>query len=189
MKELLIFSLLLIKSFAAIAQSKSAELFLPLRSDNKTAHYFNMSNGADYLDFFLNEKTAINGKTYHVRVRLYSWGVNDTTFMRADEVAFYSLNRSKKLESVLLPKQVVVGQKWMEADGTWDYEIMSINGDLKTPAKKYKGLIIVSAVQRKQKDPEKQPAYLLYYDENTGLVASSNDGVLGSYLAEIKTAE
>lgn len=145
-----------------------------------------MNSGEDFLDYFQNEKVRINNKEYYVRICLYSWGENDTAYLREDEKAYYSYDLKTKKESVILPKEVQVGQHWQEADGSWDYEIMSVNGSLQTPATQYKNLIIVSCVQLTHRDQRKSPAYLIYYAEDIGVVGSFNDGKLSSYLAEIK---
>ncbi len=139
-----------------------------------------------YLDYYVKEKVRIEDNDYYLRIRRYSWGTIDTAYFRQDSSNYYHYGQRTKNESVVLPKNIVMGQKWFEADSSWSYQVIGIDEKLSTPAKKYKGLIVIECLQLTDMDKHKQKAYHIYYAKDIGMVASVNDGKVSSYLAEIK---
>lgn len=82
-----------------------------------------------------------------------------------------------------MPKKPVVGYKWKNSDQSWEYEIMELDGELKTPEKNYSGLLVMKARQRKNRDETKLTEYLNYYQRKVGKVASIGNGELMTYRA------
>lgn len=186
MKYILLHVFYFISSLHITAQTRVATDFFPLHIPSTQANYYKMTNGQDYLDFFRDETVVLMGMDYRMRVRLYSWGENDTAYFRESAQGFYSFDRHTGKENLVLPKEVFAGQKWQETDKSWDYEVMSIQGTLTTPVAHYEDLIVVSCVQLTHRDRNKAPTYLMYYGADVGLVGVFSDGKLSSYLAEIK---
>jgi len=192
--------LILIKIFSGVlvflsltelsfGQNKSSDGYLVFYEKSNTAKHFKMSGNASYLDYFLENKVDLGDQRYQLGIRKYSWGDVDTAYYREDEKAYYHYDLEKGLESMVLPKSIIIGQKWYEADNSWSYKVIDVDRSLKTPAKKYKGLIVVECLQVGNQDKEKNAAYHLFYAKGIGMVASMNDGELGSYLTEIKVAK
>lgn len=185
MNTTLTLSFLLLLTNICFGQSKNTEGYMPLNEGPNTAKYFKSSNSA-YLDYYLDKMVKLGDHEYYAKVRTYSWGKTDTTYFREDNQNYYHFDPKTNSESVVLPKQIELGQKWFEADSSWSYEVIGINEKLKTPYKKHKGLIVIECVQLTDRDKQKRKNYHLYFAKGLGLVGSLNDGKLTSYLAEVK---
>lgn len=166
-------------------QTKSADNYLTFYEKPNTAKYFKTGNSA-FLDYYLAGKVKFGDNEYYARIRNYSWGKTDTAYFRADNQSYYHFDPKVNSESVVLPKEIKMGQKWFEADGSWSYEVIGIREKLETPAKKYKGLIVVECIQLTDRDKQKDNVYHIYYAKGLGMIGSVNNGQLSSYLAEVK---
>ncbi|WBA40687.1 hypothetical protein [Hymenobacter canadensis] len=172
-------------SFICNGQVKSTEKYVNIHEKSNNSALFKMGNGT-YLDFYLDSKFKFGTHEYYVKIRNYSWGKIDTSYIREDNNNYYHFNRKLKNESILLPKNVKLGQTWFEADNSWSYKIIGIDEKLTTPAKRYKKLVVVECIQLLNRDKEKFKMYHMYYAEGVGLIASVNNGNLTSYLVELK---
>ncbi len=185
MKTTSILLFLILLTGYCLGQTKKVDDYFPLYEVSNTAKYFKMSNGS-YLDYFPGNKVNYENNEYYAKVRIYSWGKSDTTYYREDEKGYYHFNPKTNNESVVLPKEVKIGLKWLEADSSWSYEIIGVNEKLETPLKKYKGLIVIECTQLTGRDKEKSKVYHMYYAHGIGMVGSMNNGILTSYLAEVR---
>lgn len=185
MKTITILSFFVLLTSISFGQTKNADNYLTFYEESNTAKYFKMGNSA-YLDYYLADKVKFGDHEYYARIRKYSWGKTDTSYFREDDQNYLHFDLKTNSESVVLPKQVELGQKWFEADSSWSYEIIGIDEKLETPAKKYKGLIVVECVQLTGRDKLKSKVYHMYYAEGLGMVGSVNNGQLTSYLSEVK---
>lgn len=166
-------------------QNKKTDNYFPLFESASTAKYFKMGNSS-YLDYFLDKKIQFGENEYNVRIRKYSWGVIDTAYFREDDKYYYHYYPKVNKESIFLPKIVSIGQKWLEEDKSWSYEIIGIDEKLETPKEKYKDLVVVECYQITDRDKDKSKVYHMYYARDIGMVGSVNNGKLTSYLSEIK---
>ena len=169
----------------AFGQTKNADNYFFMYEGPNTAKFFKMGENV-YLDTYLSDKARFGDREYFTSVRMYSWGDTDTAYYREDEHNYIHFDPASGSESIVLPKACEVGKKWLEADKSWSYEVIGINEKLKTPAKTYKGLIVIECVQLKNRDKNKDKIYHMFYAEGIGLVGSKNNGKLTSYLAEYK---
>lgn len=185
MNTITIFSLLLLLTSISFAQTKNADNYLPFYDKPNTAKYFKTGNNY-YLDYFLSDKYKFGEYEYYAKIRMYSWGDTDTTYYREDDQNYYHFDPKVDRESIVLPKTITMGQKWLEADSSWSYEIIGIEEKLQTPVKKYKGLIVIECIQLTGRDKNKSKVYHLYYAKGLGFIGSVNNGDLRSYLAEVK---
>ena len=164
-------------------QTKDANNYLIIKG-NVSKHFKTSTN--EYWDYFSNNVKTLDEKLYYPRVRKYSWGKIDSAFYREDSIGYYHFDPKVKKESLVFPKIVTLGQKWLEADSSWSYEIISVNKELTTPTNKYKDLVVIECVQLTNRDKQKSKIYHIYYAKNLGMVASGNYVGLKSYLADIK---
>ncbi len=185
MKTIKILSIFLFLTNISFGQTKNADNYLTFYEESNTAKYFKMGNST-YLDYFLKVKVKFGDNEYYARIRKYSWGKTDTSYFREGEKNYFHFDPKTNSESVVLPKQIKLGQKWFEADSSWSYEIIGIDEKLETPLKKYKGLIVIECIQLTSRDKLKSKVYHLYYAEGLGMIGSVNNGQLTSYLAELK---
>lgn len=188
MKRILVTNILLSLALFVFGQTKNGEGYIPLHNDPKTASYYQAGNNT-YLDYFDKTMASFEGNDYYVRIRTYSWGKRDTSYYREDNEYYYHFDPDNGTESIVLPKQITVNQMWYEADSSWSYKVIGIDETIKTPAKKYKELIIIECEQLTRRDKNKDKVYHLYYAKDVGLVASVNFGKISSYLSEIKAAK
>ncbi len=184
MKYIPILTICLLLS-GCIGQKKNVDNYIVYFEQPNSAKVYKMGSHS-YLDYYLSDKVKFGDKNYFVSNRIYSWGKRDTSYFRDDEKNYYSFDPQTNLESVVLPKEVTVGQKWLEADSSWSYKIIGIDKRLITPAKKYKELIVIECIQLTNRDKAKSKEYHLYYAKGIGMVGSVNNGKLTSYLSEIK---
>jgi hypothetical protein len=184
MKIITIFSFFVLLTGTSFGQTNAGN-YLPFYEGSNTARYYKMGKSA-YLDYFLADKVKFGDHEYYAKIRKYSWGDIDTSYYREDDKNYYHFDPRVNGESVVLPKAIEPGQKWFESDGSWSYEIIGIDEKLKTPAKEYKGLLLIECLQLTGRDKEKYAAYNIYYAKGIGMVASVNNGKLTSYLFEVK---
>ncbi len=165
---------------------KNAEEYFVISDDPTVAKYFDMGRGS-FVDYYLPEKRKGQGNEYSVRVRKYSWGAADTSYYREDANYFYSYYPEAKMESVLLPKQVHLGQKWFETMGSWSYEVVALDKTLNYFDREYKDLIEVLCTRLIENEAtKKKMSYTMFYAKDHGLVASLSEGRMISYFIELK---
>lgn len=185
MKTSTMLILFLLMTGFGFSQTKDANNYIVFFENSNSANYYRMEDGA-YLDYYLPNKVKFGDHEYYVRVRKYSWGSVDTAYFRENDHYYLHYDPKTQKESVVLPKQVELGQKWLEADSSWSYEIIGFDKKLKTPAKTYKGLIVVECIQLTNRDKLKDKVYHLYFAKGLGLVASARYEELTSYLSIVK---
>ena len=166
-------------------QTKNTEKYLVFYEQVNTAKLYKSVNST-YLDYYLEDKVKFGENDYYAKIRKYSWGKTDTSYYREDDMNYYHFDPKVNSESVVLPKEIVMGQKWFEADGSLSYQVIGIDEELETPTKKYNRLIVLECKQLKDRDKQKSKVYHLYYSKGLGLVGSMNNMQLTSYLADVK---
>ncbi len=185
MKSITLLSFLVLLTSLSFGQTKNAENYIISQEELSSGKFFKMVGDHSYMDFYLPEKVKFGDNEYHARVRLYSWLSADTAYFRENENSYLHFDSKTNRESVVLPKEVEVGQKWFEADSSWSYEIIGIDEVLETPEKTYRGLIVIECLQVTGRDKHKSAKYHLHYAKGIGLVGSITNGRLNSYLSEV----
>lgn len=153
--------------------------FYPLGAENAKFQYASSNAFVDHKD--ISKTGEFNGKIYQTRIIEYSWGKRVETFYRNEMGSVFYYDRKTKTENLIMPKNPTVGFKWKNSDNSWEYEIMELDGDLETPAKVYKGLLVMRARQLTDRDETKLTEYFNYYQRNVGKVASFGNGELMTY--------
>lgn len=160
--------------------------YITLFENSNSAKYYNYGKSY-YFESFDKEKEIIADKQYYVKYRKYGWGDIDTTYYRKGTDNYYHIDKKTLEESVVLPVNPKIGNKWTEIDKSWSYEIIAEDQKFKTPAKKYKNCIKVYCKQLTNKDKEKNKEYFLYYSPEFGYVGNEDaKGKILSYLSEVK---
>jgi len=156
--------------------------YYPINNENAKFKYVNSDAFVYHND--LSKKVQFNNKTYQVRHIRYSWGKEVETFYRMENgnVLYYDTKSEK--ENIMMPKKPVIGFKWINSDKSWEYEIIELEAELETPAKKYSNLLVIRATQLTNRDQTKLAEYLNYYKQNLGKVASIGNGKLMTYRVE-----
>jgi hypothetical protein len=182
-KKLIFIYVLIIGSISFILPNSD---YFQIFTNSSTGSYYQYGKNS-YFEYFLNEKFKFKEKEYFGRVRQYSWGTIDTTYFRRGEKFFCRYNTKTKLESIELPITPTKNQKWKEADGSWQYQILKVNCEFKAVKKTFKNCILVECKQVTNKDKDKSTIYYLYYSKNLGYVGNSTkNGKVLSYLKERK---
>ncbi|WFO17107.1 hypothetical protein M601_005055 [Cellulophaga baltica 4] len=91
-------------------------------ADNAKYYTYGKSH---YFEYFDNKKKTIAGKKYHIKYRKYSWGNIDTTFIRKGKSSYYHIDKKTLEESIILPVTPKLGDKWLENDKSWSYEVIA----------------------------------------------------------------
>ena len=160
--------------------------FVMIYEDSKTAKYFKYGSGS-YLDYFLDETVTFDDNTYRPRVRMYSNGSSDTAYFRKGEKYYYHYDKEVSTENIELPIDPKEKDYWIEADSSWDYTVLKMGVNFKTPIKNYKDCVLLQCRQLKGRDKNKSQIYFLYYCRGFGYVGnSSKEGRVYSYLKELK---
>ncbi|WP_417291079.1 hypothetical protein [Corallibacter sp.] len=160
--------------------------YISLFENSSSAKYYKYGKSY-YFEFFDNNKEIIADKEYYVRYRKYGWGDIDTTYYRKGTENYYHIDKKTLEESIILPVNPKLGDKWTENDKSWSYEVIAEGQKFKTPAKKYKNCIKVNCKQLINNNKEKSKEYFLYYSPEFGYVGNVNSkGKILSYLSEIK---
>ena len=160
--------------------------YISLFENSSSAKYYKYGKSY-YFESFDNNKEIIADKEYYVKYRKYGWGDIDTTYYRKGTYNYYHIDKKTLEESIVLPVNPKLGDKWMENDKSWSYEVMAEKQKFKTPVKKYKNCIKVHSKQLTNKDKEKSKEYFLYYSPEFGYVGNVDSrGKILSYLSEIK---
>ncbi|EPR69550.1 hypothetical protein [Cyclobacterium qasimii] len=166
-------------------QTINTDKYLVFYEQINTSKLYQSINST-YLDYYLEGKTKFGKNDYYTKIREYSWGKTDTSYYREDNKNYYHFDSKVNSESVVLPKKIVMGQEWFEADGSWSYKVIGIDEKLETPTRKYDNLIVLECKQLQDRDKQKSKIYHLYYSKGLGMVGSMNNMQLTSYLLEVK---
>ena len=183
MKKTILLSLLAFSLFSFTFHSFG---YMTLFENANSAKYFKYGKH-HYIEYFDNDKATFNDLEYYVRYRKYSWGDIDTAYYRKAQTNYYHFDSKNMTESISLPVEPKLGDKWFEADESWSYEVVETDQKFKTPAKKYKNCVKVHCVQITNKNKEKSSEYYLYYSPQYGYVGNVDGrGNILSYLSEMK---
>lgn len=173
---------------AALFSFTQAEIdgYITLFEQSNNAKYFKYGK-TYYFETFDSKKELLAGNEYYVRYRRYGWGRVDTSYYRKGADNYYRINKKTLEETIALPLNPKLGDKWLENDESWSYEVIAEGEHFKTPAKKYKNCIKVYSKQLTNKDKSRNAEYFLYYSPKYGYVGNvdANDNIL-SYLNEVK---
>ena len=160
--------------------------FISLFENSNSAKYYKYGKN-HYFEYFDNNKETIANKEYYIKYRRYSWGNVDTTYLRKGTDNYYHIDKKTLEESIVLPVNPKLGDKWMENDLSWSYEVIAEGQNFKTPAKKYKNCIKVNCKQLTNRDKGKSKEYFLYYSDKFGYIGNvDSKGKILSYLSEVK---
>lgn len=160
-----------------------ASQYFVVHNDPKVIWVYRLGELA-FLDVFSQAMQPINGADYFVRIRKYSTGAYDTAYYRAKADGFYRgipLPNGGLRESLVLPRRVFTGQRWLEGDSSWSYQITSTNSSLTTPVARYKGLIEITTTPVNAADKNAK-ANRMYFAQGIGLVAYTVEGKIAAYL-------
>ena len=128
----------------------------------------------------IDEHKFIHGKkSYFQNVRKYSDGTADITYYRVQNGAVYYLDNKSFKESVEIPANPRISQQWNSADDQWEYKVVEVNAELKTPTRIFKNCIAIKA-----KSAVDGTTYINYYRKGIGFVASKMDNELVAYLTK-----
>lgn len=153
-------------------------------ADNAKYYAYGKSH---YFEYFDNKKKTISEKKYHIKYRKYSWGDIDTTFIRKGKSNYYHIDKKTLKESIILPVAPKIGDKWLENDKSWSYEVIAEQQKFKTPKKKYTNCIKVHCKQLTNRDKQKNKEYYLFYSPEYGYIGNVDaKGKTLSYLSDIK---
>lgn len=184
MKKIIITLILCVVASCATIKSTSesnSNEFYPLGTENSKFVYANSNAYVNHRD--ISKTKNLNGRKYQTRVIEYSWGKKVETFYRVENGTVFYYDTQSETENLIMPKKPMVGYKWKNSDQSWEYEIMGLDGELKTPEKKYSELLVMKARQLKNRDETKLTEYLNYYQRKVGKVASIGNGELMTYRA------
>ena len=160
--------------------------YITLFENSGSAKYFKYGNSS-YFEYFDNNRITFDEKEYYIRYRKYGWGDIDTAYYRKGTKNYYHFDKKNMVESIVLPIEPKIGDKWFEKDKSWSYEVIEENQKFKTPAKKYKNCVKVYCKQLTNKNKEKSKEYYLFYSSEYGYVGNVNSkGKILSYLSEMK---
>ncbi len=163
-----------------------AEYYI-LQEDSKTVKYFQYGKGS-FLTYYSDSKEKIANQEYYVHVTEYAWGPIDSSYIRMGDDFFYHYSKKVKAESILLPRNPIIGFKWWENDSSWMYTVLKTDQLFTTPVKSYPNCILVECKQLTGRDKHKRPFYFLYYAKGIGYVGNvDSHGNVLSYLKEITT--
>lgn len=161
--------------------------FFVAQNDPKVIWVYRLGEMA-FVDVFSQAMQPINGADYFVRIRKYSTGAYDTAYYRVKADGFYRgipLPKGGLRESLVLPRRVFTGQRWLEGDSSWSYQVTGTNASLTTPAATYKGLIEITTAPVHPTEGEKQ-VNRMYFAQGIGLVAYTVDGKIAAYLRSMR---
>lgn len=175
--------LLLILSSCSHTFSDSKGSYSKYESVSNFKKVFQISDGNTFVDYYLIQGFTFNSLQYSARVRVYSYTDVDTAYFRESQEGLVYVDPETFVETVDLPKNPQVGQKWQEPSN-WVYEIKSINASLQTPDKEFTNLIEIEAKQTTGESREKFTKYNNFYAEGIGYVGSMVNGTVFSYLTE-----
>ncbi|WP_156033121.1 hypothetical protein [Sediminibacter sp. Hel_I_10] len=160
--------------------------YISLFENSSSAKYYKYGKSY-YFESFDNNKEIIADKEYYVKYRKYGWGDVDTTYYRKGTENYYHIDKKTLEESIVLPVNPKLGDKWTENDKSWSYEVIAEDKKFKTPAKKYINCITVNCKQLTNRNKEKAKEYVLYYSPEFGYVGNvDSKGKILSYLSEVK---
>jgi hypothetical protein len=169
-------------SSSKVLLNNEGQTYYPIGSENSIFRYFGSDNFVKHKD--IPEKKTINGKIYSLRQIEYSWGNSVITYLREENNTIFYYDEKSDSENVILPNGVMAGYTWVNTDESWEYLIVDLNGKLKTPEKTYTGLLVIKAIQTKNRDENKLSEYLNYYQKGIGKIASVGNGQLLTYRVE-----
>lgn len=142
-----------------------------------------------FLDLFSDKGLQVNGVEYIMRIRKYSTGTFDTALYRVGSEGLFRAvplaNGRGVRESLVLPRRVYVGQKWMEGDSSWSYQVTGTNRSLTTPTATYEKLIEITATPLKGGEGNAKPSRI-YFAPEIGMVAYTVDGKIAAYLRSMR---
>jgi hypothetical protein len=130
--------------------------------------------------------TVINGNKYFKLHRIYSWNSESVDYARNENGITFSYDDKTKGESIVIPNSPKIGFIWKHFDNSWEYEILSTDAKVTTPAGTHKKLLKIRAVQLTNRDKDKKSEYHLYFKKGIGNVATEGDGKLMTYLTNYK---
>lgn len=177
---LLILSLFLINTGQ---NSQDSNAYYPILSGSSSQHRYVEADA--YVTYtVLEEKRIFKNQEYNIVAVEYSWESLDSFYLREEDGILYYLDEISRTESVLLPKRIEQGRKWMSVDGAWEYEILSLNAHLETSVKKYEELLLIQSRQLMNRDKSRSKKYFNYYQRGKGQIATADEEGIMTYLME-----
>ena len=95
-------------------------------------------------------------------------GDTASLFLREENGIIYQYEACCEEDTIRLPAELKVGYKWKTADNLSQYEIISIDSELKTPVCSYKNLLVIKLTV-------KNGSFQFYYLKGFGYIGATND--------------
>ncbi|WP_452597848.1 hypothetical protein [Pontimicrobium sp. MEBiC01747] len=181
MKKLLFLTCLL-SSLYSFSQKEGQDFCEGDRQES----YFPLLKGTKYIiwyNTYYAEKNIgtknIEGETYIEYEQLWEKGSKSTLFLKETNNAVYQFEDCCNDDTIRLPKEIEVGKKWTTTDNLVEYEIVSLDGTLKTPVCHYKNLLVIKYTSGKE-------YFKFYYLKGYGYIGGTKDEALISFAMPIK---
>lgn len=115
-------------------------VYFPLAIDSKkifwkNTYYIETNNG----------KKIIKEKEYTEIKQEWENKTVDLMYLREENNIVYEFDECCENETIRFSKEFKIGDKWKKVDNSMEYEILSFNGELKTPYCEYKNLLVMQA--------------------------------------------
>ena len=136
-------------------------------------------------DDYIHEQMFVRGKnSYFQNIRKYSDGTAEISYYRIQNGAVYYLDNKSFKESIEIPASPRKSQEWNSSDHQWEYKVVEVNVELKTPAHTFKNCIAINA-----KSNVDGSTFINYYSKGIGFVASKMNNELVTYLTKWQPVE
>lgn len=135
-------------------------------------------------DYISERKFTHNKIDYFQNIRKYSDGTAEVSYYRIEKngALFYLDNKSFK-ESIEIPANPRLSFRWASSDNKWQYKVVEVDTELKTPLHNFKNCIAIKA------ESNDGSTYINYYSKGVGFVGSKIDSELVCYLTKWQLKE
>lgn len=169
---------LLLLSYTSYSQIEEGQKFC---DETKDASYFPVSKSLNkkirWGNTFYIEATegtqVIDGKMYFEFKQEWEDKNVALLYLREENGVVYQYEKEYKAETIRYDKNFKKGDSWKGADGKSKYQIISYNGELKTPYCEYKNLLVIEATVD-------YGHFKFYYRRGFGYIGATIDGKLNS---------
>jgi hypothetical protein len=140
------FPLLILLTFKGFSQLKEGQYFC---SPYEEGSYFPFSDDKKIIwrnTFYfetINGIKEIKGKKYTEVKQEWEDKTVELIYLREDNGIVYQYEECCENETIRYNNNFKIGDKWMKVDKTSEYEILTFDGELKTPYCEYKNLLII----------------------------------------------
>lgn len=128
--------------------------------------------------YYTEEKIGtkeLNNKTYITYKQVWESGDIDYLYLRNENGVIYQFEEDTEDETIRLPNQFKIGDTWKTASKQASYEVISTDGNLKTPICNYSNLLVLKSIF-------KNGSFTFYYLKGYGYVGATVNGNLISFV-------